>query len=71
MNEKEFEYNGIKLRSVPMSELADPCEGCYFLNNGCGFAFINDLRPSCLAIKREDKTNVIFIEVKDEKIQMH
>ncbi len=65
MDEKEFEYNGILLKAVPMKEFKEVCDLCYFYNNGCGYAFNNDLRPSCLAIKRKDKKNVIFVEVKE------
>ena len=65
MDEKEFEYNGTLLRAVPMKELKEVCDECYFYNNGCGYAYFYDLRPSCLDIKREDETNVIFIEVKE------
>ena len=67
--QKEFEFKGIKLKSIPMSESVDPCEGCYFLDNDCGYAFNNKLRPSCLDTKREDQTNVIFIEVEDESME--
>lgn len=63
MNEKEFKYNGIKLKSIPAGELKEPCEECYFNNNDCRYAFLSDLRPSCLAIRRADETNVIFVEV--------
>lgn len=71
MNEKEFEYNSIKLKAIPVDELKGLCEGCYFNNNDCGYTFFTNLRPSCLAIRRADETNVIFVEVEDEKIQMH
>lgn len=67
--EKEFEFKGIKFKSIPMSESVDPCEGCYFLDNDCGYTFLSDLRPSCLAIKREDQTNVIFVEAEDESME--
>lgn len=63
MNENEFEYNGIKLRAIPVDELKGVCEGCYFNNNDCGYTFLTDLRPSCLSKKRVDETNVIFVEV--------
>lgn len=69
MNENEFKYNGIKLRAIPVDELKEPCEGCYFNNNDCGYTFLTDLRPSCLAIKRVDETNVIFVEVEDESME--
>lgn len=69
MNEKEFEYNTVKLKATPMNELKKDCEDCYFHNNGCGYAFLNNLRPSCLAIRREDQTYVIFVEVKDENVE--
>ncbi len=67
MNENEFEFEGIKLKAIPIDELKEPCEDCYFYNNGCGYAYFYDLRPDCLAIRRVDETNVIFVEVKDEK----
>ena len=69
MNENEFEYNGIKLRAIPVDELKGVCEGCYFNNNDCGYTFLTDLRPSCLAKKRVDETNVIFVEVKYESLE--
>ena len=65
MNENEFEYNGVKLKAVPMNELKEECEDCYFYNNGCGYTSFTDLRPSCLAIRRADETNVIFVEVEN------
>lgn len=64
MNEKEFEYNGIKLKAIPNDELKEPCKECYFHNNGCGYAFFNELRPDCIAIKRTDETDIIFVENK-------
>ena len=67
MNEKEFKYNGVKLKAVPADELKEPCEECYFNNNDCGYDFLTDLRPSCLAKKRKDETTVVFVEVKNEK----
>lgn len=70
MNEKEFEYNGVKLKAVPINELKDTCVDCYFHNNGCDDSFIDGLRPSCLDINRKDETNVIFVEVKMEKIKL-
>lgn len=70
MNEKEFEYNGIKLKAIPMSELKEECEECYFYNNGCGHASFSDLRPSCLAVEREDKTSVVFVKIKELKIKL-
>lgn len=69
MNENEFKYNGVKLKAVPMKVLKEVCDECYFYNNGCGFAFINGLRPNCLAIRRADETNVIFVEVEDESME--
>ena len=69
MNEKEFKYNGVRLKAVPVSEAIDSCEGCYFLNNDCGYSFSNKLRPSCIDYYREDKKDVIFVEVEDESME--
>lgn len=64
--EKEFEYNGIKLKVVPMDKLKESCKDCYFFKNDCGYSYINELRPACMWINREDTTDVIFVEVEDE-----
>lgn len=63
MNENKFgfEYNGIKLKAVPVKEM---CDGCYFSNNinNCISALFNGLRPLCVGVIG----SVIFVEVEDE-----
>ena len=53
-----FEYNGVKL------EVANPkretfCKGCYFKETQCPKE-LRDIRGTCCALYRDDKTEVIF-----------
>lgn len=70
MKKKEFKVGdefqlGLKRLRV---EEGHECEDCYF-NRCCGYAdpnFIYDTVGSCGTHEREDKTGVIFKEIKEE-----
>ena len=57
-----FEYKGTYLKAVP--ETAYDCSGCFFHDvlNGC------TTKKVCFGEKREDLTNVMFVEVHSDKV---
>lgn len=52
-----FEYNGKKY----MVEEGNECEKCAFFDLNCGY--FETIRGSCNSNKREDKTEVVFIDI--------
>ena len=60
-----FSYNGTTLKTVEQSDTENVCNGCYFKSN---FMFLcyknNEITDECCDIRRIDKKDVIFKEVK-------
>lgn len=56
---EEFQFGLFKLKCVK-SKKEGTCMGCFFLNySNCDAEFIGD----CIAVRREDNTSVIFVEI--------
>ena len=70
MKKKEFKIGEefqLGLKRLRVEESCE-CEDCYF-NRCCGYAnpdFVNDTVGCCEPHAREDKTGVIFKEIKEE-----
>lgn len=63
MSENEFKYNGIKLKAEEMPSNDMSCEKCYFHNINCEPLYDKKLIPNCMEFAREDRRDVIFVEV--------
>ena len=59
---KIFQFGLVKLQCVKGS---NDCEGCYLNSRDCCSHRSGEYVGPCLADNREDKTDVIFTEVKD------
>lgn len=56
-----FQFGLFKLR-CEKSKKDGTCVGCFFLNySDCNTEFVGD----CIAVRREDNTSVIFVEVEE------
>lgn len=58
---EEFQCGHVKLRV----EKSTICQGCFFNNPMCNCAGNSYFIDSCISHQREDKTDVIFVEVEE------
>lgn len=64
-----FSYNGTKLEVVEQSlenkDIENACNGCYFKSNFMVLCYKNnEITGECSCIRRTDKKDVIFKEIK-------
>lgn len=62
---ESFQYGLVKLKCVKAKNEKDACDGCIFKSHDC--LDYKVFAGRCQSYLREDKTDVIFVEVKDKE----